>query len=448
MTNISQFKNIPELSFIDVEVQNLIDSLISEYEENYLKITGVSKKIYPNDEMRILLHTAALKFYHLLTLIDATGKSNFLKYAYGPALENIAHTRYSLTKNEAKYAKVCVRFELSMSLEHDLIIPANTRVSAGDKVFFTINNPVTIPAREMTKDIVFTCTELGNIGNNYKIGEINQLVDPIPYIQKISNIEMSEGGADPEDDDTLTLRTWEAPEGYAVAGPSQAYEYRAREYSQLIEDVVAYSPEDELNISYTYTSDDTEIEEEANTDISLGTVRGNNIDGINTFINLSNYELDIKFNTPVSRFKIAYPHGCVVKVVPLLKNATLPNQTFLNELCEYLSEKKYRPLTDKVITESPQTVNFDVDIEYWISQEDSVNAAAIQQEVEKAIEDYINWQTSKLSRDVNPDELIARIKKAGAKRLIVNSPTFTQINKNEIALLANKSVSYKGLEDE
>ena len=79
--------------------------------------------------------------------------------------------------------------------------------------------------------------------------------------------------------------------------------------------------------------------------------------------------------------------------------------------------------------------------------------------VEKAAENYVVWQSSKIGRDIDPSELIRLMKNAGASRVSVSSPVFTDIKRGEynesaqaydkvqIARLTAKTITYGGMSD-
>lgn len=96
---------------------------------------------------------------------------------------------------------------------------------------------------------------------------------------------------------------------------------------------------------------------------------------------------------------------------------------------------------------APAVVNYDINLTYWIDKSNSAIAVSIQNAVNDAVNDYIAWQKSKLGRDINPSELIARIKGAGAKRVEITSPAFTQVTLEQVAVASNVTVTYGGLED-
>jgi phage-related baseplate assembly protein len=125
-----------------------------------------------------------------------------------------------------------------------------------------------------------------------------------------------------------------------------------------------------------------------------------------------------------------------------------PDEALAGEVLEYLSAADRRPLTDHVTVQAPEVVNYNINLTYYIRTVDKLAATSIQAAVELAIEEYILWQKSKIGRDINPDELVARIKAAGAKRVAITAPTFTTLTPIQLAVLGTKTVTYGGLEDE
>ena len=65
-----------------------------------------------------------------------------------------------------------------------------------------------------------------------------------------------------------------------------------------------------------------------------------------------------------------------------------------------------------------------------------------------AVQEYILWQR-KIGRDINPSKLVSLIMAAGAKRVDLTAPTYTQVGDAAVALLTGAVVSnYGGLEDD
>ncbi len=140
------------------------------------------------------------------------------------------------------------------------------------------------------------------------------------------------------------------------------------------------------------------------------------------------------------------PEPCVVSIRPLLQNGELPGQEILDLVSETCNAKKVRPLTDLVQVAAPETVAYDIDVQYWIDGNSASLAASIRDKVEAAVTAYALWQKSILGRDIDPSELIYRMKAAGAKRVAVTAPAYREIAKYQVAREAAVTVNYGGLE--
>lgn len=356
--------------------------MISEYEQAYFEQTGKPVTLSEGDPIRIFLYAQALRIYTAYQLIDYSAKQNLLKYASDGFVDNIG-ARIGKSRLEASAAITTIRFTLSEVQSNIISISQGTRVSPGNNIFYSTKGYAEIPVGETYIDIDVECTQTGTIGNNYTSGQINILVDPIPYIESITNLTTSQGGTEIESDDNFKERIILAPESFSVAGPSGAYEFFAKEFSSGVADVKVSS-------------------------FSAG-------------------EIDIRI---------------------ILENGELPDDTIIQGVTEYLSDKKRRPLTDHVTVSAPNTVQYNIDATYYIRSSDSNFVSEIQAGVEKAKEDYILWQKSKIGRDINPNELISRVISAGAKRIDIVSPTFTDLLDTDIGIENNINFVYGGLEND
>ena len=106
-----------------------------------------------------------------------------------------------------------------------------------------------------------------------------------------------------------------------------------------------------------------------------------------------------------------------------------------------------RPLTDKVVCKAPTEVGYTIDLTYYIGSDNRNNVAGVQNAVDQAVNEYKTWQR-KLGRDINPTELIACVRKAGAKRVKVTAPVDTVVSPAAIARCDGETVNYGGLEDD
>jgi phage-related baseplate assembly protein len=235
--------DLPEVSFAEKDINKIISDMISEYEKAHFESTGKIKKLYPGDPIRIWIYTQALRELQLRVLIDDSAKQNLLKYSRGDSLDNLgAFSRTQRFEEEASFVRM--KFTLSGARPTPETISQGTRVSPGGELYFAVLEDAVIPAGQMEIEFLTICLQVGTVGNGFTAGQINILVDPIPFIASVENIEESQGGTDREDDDKLRDRIHLAPEGFSVAGPEGAYEYFTRQYSPLIQDVKITSPSD------------------------------------------------------------------------------------------------------------------------------------------------------------------------------------------------------------
>lgn len=147
--------------------------------------------------------------------------------------------------------------------------------------------------------------------------------------------------------------------------------------------------------------------------------------------------------------KVTSPTPGIVDIRFIMDGGILPDDKTITAVQEHVSQRGKRPLTDNVQVGRPEVERFTVDLKYYINASESSTAASIQENVSAAVNNYIKWQSSKIGRDINPDELTARVKEAGAKRVIIAAPEFRVVGgiaKAEIE--GTPSVIYGGLEDD
>lgn len=227
--------NLPEVEFTAKDAGQTEANIIAVYEA----IT--KRKLAPGDPVRLFLSTIASIITQQRVLIDYTGKQNLLAYAVGANLDHKGADTQT-PRLPAQAAATTVRFLLSSPQPQVVTVPTGTRVTPGGNLFFATETPVDILAGSAHIDIITRCNILGIVGNDWQPGQINTLVDPLPWIQKVENITISSGGVDIEDDDSYRLRIQQAPESFSTAGPEGAYAYFAKGAHQSITDVAVDSP--------------------------------------------------------------------------------------------------------------------------------------------------------------------------------------------------------------
>lgn len=371
-----ELNSLPEIVFVDADKEKVEGAILGEYES----ITG--RTLAMGDPVRLFLLTIANIILLQMNQINETGKQNLLRYAKGNSLDHLGEF-LGVERAHATAAVTTMKITLSAEREVSTVIAEGTRFTAGDNIFFALSEDVLIPAGELTGSGEATCQTAGPAGNGYSIGALSTLVDPVPYVAKVENTTISEGGADEQDDDSYREDIHIAPESFSVAGPAGAYEYFAKRASALISDVAVTSP-------------------------SPGEV----------------------------------------EVRPLLEGGEIPGEELLDSVKEILSADDVRPLTDHVSVVAPEKKEYTVKFTYYISKDNNTHAESIRQAVEEAAAAFVNWQKEKLGRDINPSELIARIVRAGAKRVDVETPAYTKLIGTQVAIATECTAEYGGIEDE
>lgn len=156
------------------------------------------------------------------------------------------------------------------------------------------------------------------------------------------------------------------------------------------------------------------------------------------------------YSSAITDVAVFSPVPGQVDVYCLLENGTLPNESFLDGLTEFLSADSIRPLTDYVVCKAPEPVPFSIHVDYWINKEDRENSAAIREAVESAVEEYQLWQQGRIGRDITPSQLITKIGLAGASRIneaTFEPKTFKELKINQIGQCSGITVNFMGYKD-
>lgn len=383
-SDIQKLYDLPDISFVDdITFEDILNEMVADYESEYEKQTQNKIILRPGDKEHIHLKIEAAQYYQMYLKLDYAAKMNLLKYSKGDFLKHLGAFKKTFI-DKPKAAVVKARFTLSEVRKGAVYIPQGTRITAGDGIYFATNDYAEVPAGESYVDIYCTCQTVGTIGNDYTAGQISIIVDPVPYVAAVENIEKSQGGTGEETEEAFRERIFLAPSAYSVAGPADAYEYWVKQYnSAAIEDVRIYEPKD-----------------------------------------------------------------AVVDIRVLLKGGDLPTEAFCSDVLNYLYDNPIIPLTDKVTVKPPDVVKYDLKATYYIDKSNMNNIATIQTSIEQAKETFLNWQKTKIGRDINPDALKEFVRAAGGKRVVIESPEFTVIPETSIAIEGNVEFIYGGAEDD
>lgn len=383
MDELKPLDEYPDISFIDhYTLTQLNADMLAWFREKKKELSGKDVVLSAGDDRRIILLTCAYYLYQGYVFIDDSGKMGLLKYARGEYLDQLGSMKKT-PRNQAKGATTTLRFSIPEPRSFATGIPEGTRATAGNNLYFATSEYAEIPAGETFVDVSASCTTEGEEGNYLDIGEINTLVDSVPFVSSVTNVTMPENGQGIEGDESYRNRIYLAPAGYSNAGSEDGYRY---------------------------------------------------------FV--------LSFNSNITDVKVTSPEECEVHIWYLLEDGRIPGEESLKALKEYLEEKDRKPITDRVVVKAPMQKAYDINLTYYINRSDSNRASVIQEQVGQAVKDYILWQSTKIGRDINPDELISRIKTAGAKRVELAAPAFTVVPDDSVASLGDDTVTYGGLEND
>ena len=142
------------------------------------------------------------------------------------------------------------------------------------------------------------------------------------------------------------------------------------------------------------------------------------------------------------------PEPGVVDVRFVLTDGELPDAAMIALVRDGLSAETVRPLTDRLLVDAPDVVEYAVTGRWYLRRADAALLSGVSRAVEQAVESFRLWQRGQPGRDINPSRLIALVQQAGAKRVALDSPAFTPLTATQVARETEIVLSFGGLEDE
>lgn len=228
---------LPEAHFADLSASEVESAILDAYE----RLAGLT--LQPGDPVRLFLESLAYVISVQNQVIELAGRQGLLAYARGAHLDHLG-ALMGVTRIPAQPARLTLRFALGEALGFSVPIPEGTRAATRDgKIAFATLAAAEIPAGALHADVPALCTSAGAQGTGLVPGQVNQLVDPLPFVVSAGNITASAEGADIEDDERLRERIRLAPETFTVAGSAGAYEARVLAVDAAIEAVAVTTPE-------------------------------------------------------------------------------------------------------------------------------------------------------------------------------------------------------------
>lgn len=338
----------------------------------------VNEPLYPGDERRIFGDALVAVFVALYNEFNDKMKQRTLQYARGEVLDALG-ARYDIERAEPAHATATFRFSVESAQDTNIIINARTKITTDGSVYFATDQVAVLQAGSTYIDVPGTCTEGGAQYNGFAIGTIATLVDLIPYITSVSNTTVSIGGDDGEPYTDEGDEKFRERIRLAPAAQSTAGPESAYRYFAL--------------------SADPEI-------------------------------IDVAIDNPEAN---------TINIYPLMRGGAIPDEETLTKVEETCSADDVRPMSDKVTAIAPTQVSYDIELKYYCTQDNEADTIKAVEGEGGAIDQYNDWQTSALNRDINPDQLKKLIlcpdwdsTLIGADRVDITKPVFKEIGKNEV----------------
>lgn len=342
------------------------------------------RTLYPADPVRALILWLASVIVQERVGINESAKQNLPRYAEGANLDSLSEIFHNTYRLEPTTASTTLGFYITTTLTEDYIITDELEVTVDGYINFITTGYLIFKAGENYAEVSAVCTQAGTAGNGFAPGQVNKLVSDEFLYFKEVSNTTKTAGGSEEESDTAL-------------------------YNRM-----------------------RESEESRTTAGPRG--------------NYAYYAKSV--SSRISDVSAESPAPGVADIRIILYNGELPDKELIGRVQECLSADDIRPMTDKVIVAAPTTVQFDINIKYYIATDKAASTKEIKQAVELAVENYILWQTSKMGRDINPSYLNAVLMESGIKRVEITTPAFTEIAKGSVAVLNNCNLIFGGVEDE
>lgn len=446
-----------DLSFLETDSDVIYNTTITALEQN------VNEPLYPGDERRIFGDALVAVFVAVFNQVNDACKQKMLQYASGMVLDALGE-RYQCHRIEPKAAETTLRFSVKSPISGNILIEEGTRVTPDYEIYFKTTEAAVLQGGKLYVDVPAESVGSGEIYNDYLVGTLNQLVDLVPYIDFVENIDVSHGGDDGEPypdvdggigDEHYRERIYLAPTALSVAGPRNAYEYHAKSADARIVDVTVLSDVQRVHLKLPvydgkaflggskYNIDTLQVADKIyGIDYSVAIMSNGLYDDALIIISL-NGDCDAEKIIDVD---IDIDLAGHVLIVPLLENGEIPKEDILEKVYEVCSAEDVRPMTDNVIVRPPEQVEYEINVTYYTTAAEESDCIKAIEGKTGALSQFVEWQDTKMGRDINPDRLRALCLSppngSGCTRIIVSSPEYMELKETEVAKCKSLSVKH------
>lgn len=379
-----------EFNFCETDIEKIKQEMADDYEAT----CGV--KLYTGSPNWLFMNWLAYYLWQGNVATNEAAKQNLKKYAKDENLDAVIECIDGIERNDNAAAEVPLRFKLKEGEAYQ-VIPKDTRVTPDNTVIFVTKEDLIILAYNDEKtgalvnygDVMAVCTSEGLIGNDFAAGTINKMLDYIPKIESVTNLETSSGGKVKESDAEYYERSIEESKRASVAGPLDAYESLSYAASSAVVNARAFGGD-------TETGADEDI------------------------------------------------------LIKLICNTERQDaDEIINDVLSYITSKPVKPQTDLVKVELADKVEYTIEFEYGINTKNTQEAAHTLAAVDDTVEKYKTWQDSKIGRAINPTKLTNLLGEIGASNVKIINPQYTTLTEKQCAVFTGKvKATYTGVHDD
>lgn len=322
--------------------------------------------------------------------INAVGNANIPSRAEGEDLDALGELIYDVARPQATAATTTVRFSISEAQDTSVLIPSGTRVTDKSSTMFW-----------QTEDDVYI-----PIGSTY--------VD-IPVI--CQNTGSEGNGYEIGQIDTVV----------------DVYEYYSSVSNLTVSDGGSNAATDDEYYELLRLAMDSP---------STAGARG-------TYVYYAK-----SVDTEIADVVANSPSAGEVALYALMKDGTIASSEVKAAILAACNAEDVRPLTDLVTVEDADEVSYNIAFTYYVPSDTPKSQTQMTADINEAVNKYIEWQSAKFGRDINPDKLRELLFACGIKRVVITSPVFTVLNDGldntapEVAKLGTKTITNGGYEDE
>ena len=371
-----------DLDIITTDSRAIYTNTIAKLEKE------LNEPLYPGDERRLFAEAQNAFLVNYQTTANEHFKQRFMQLSSGEVLDAHGESEGCIRLEKQK-AKAIQRFSIAAKQNMNVVIPVGTKVTADSEKYFQTIEVAVIEAGKLYVDTIVEAVEGGASYNGYAINQLNLLVDLVPYISSVTNLEATYGGDNgepyPEEDGGAGDASYKerirlVQSSKSTAGAESTYKYYAKSADASIEDV-----------------------------------------------------------------NVTSPNPCEINIHVLCKDGAIPSEEVIAKVTEAVTAKEVRPLGDKVTVLGVEPVKYDIELTYYMPVDEE---SAVVEHVETdggAIDKFIAWQCEKIGRAINPDRLRGEILKSvvnpvGAERVEIVSPTYQTLSSTQIAQWSGRAI--------